>query len=182
MSITAVSVEEKKIRCTLCSLDFANAEQCKQHVEGKKHARLAALRDEREQSARRSLFVSNLRRDTFVKQLEDHFVKFGTLRKLVTDPEKNAYAIVEYESEMGVEEAMSRPIAEHTVNGRQLKVSRRELKEFVSKISANNERKKDSLERLREEALTVNKILGKCGSVMLIIHICFLFRLPSYLF
>jgi RNA recognition motif-containing protein len=151
-------------KCALCNLEFGNVDQFKQHLEGKRHKKLEAIREERESSARRSLFVSNLRKDTFIKQLEDHFVQFGKIVKIVTDQEKNAYAIVEYESETSVENAVN-STQEHFVNGKHLKVSRREVKEFVSKIGTTNERKKEALEKLKEEALTVNKILAKCESV-----------------
>jgi RNA recognition motif-containing protein len=151
-------------KCALCNLEFGNADQYKQHLEGKRHKKLESIRDERESSARRSLFVSNLRKDTFIKQLEEHFVQFGTIAKVVIDREKNAYAIVEYERETSVDNAVNSS-QEHFVNGRHLKVSHRQVKEFVSKVGTTNEKKKEALEKLKEEALVVNKILAKCESV-----------------
>lgn len=46
-----------------------------------------------------------------------------------------------------------------------LKISRRQLKEFVSKLTNNTEKKKEVLDKIKEEALVVNKKLGKCESV-----------------
>lgn len=43
-----------------------------------------------------------------------------------------------------------------------MKVSRREVKQFVSKINTNNEKKKELLNVLREEAITLNTLMGKC--------------------
>ena len=56
--------------------------------------------------------------------------------------------------------------AEHKVNNKNLKVSRRELKEFVSKLPQSGELKKEVIEKLKEEALAVNIILGKCETVL----------------
>lgn len=46
-------------------------------------------------------------------------------------------------------------------------MSRREVKEFVSKTAANSQEaeKKEHLEKLRQEAVNVNTILGKCDSI-----------------
>lgn len=150
-------------KCALCNLEFSNGEQLQQHLEGKRHKKVESIREERENSAKRSLFVSNLKKDTFIKQLEEHFLQFGKISKIVTDQEKNAYAIVEFESESGVENSLAFS-KDHLVNGRHLKVARRQLKEFVSKIGSNNEKKKETLEKLKEEALVVNKLLAKCDS------------------
>jgi len=61
-------------------------DQFKQHLDGKKHRKLETIREERQKSAQRSLFVSNLKPDTFIKQLEDHFAQFGPINKIVIDP------------------------------------------------------------------------------------------------
>ncbi|CAF1021580.1 unnamed protein product [Brachionus calyciflorus] len=148
------------LTCSLCKLEFTNEDQLKQHLEGKRHKKLETIRDERENSARRSIFVSNLKKDTFIKQLEEHFSHYGKISKIVTDNEKNAYAIIEYEDEKSVEQALE--IKEHKLNGKNLKVSRRELKQFVSKIASSHDKKKELMDKLKEEALTVNTILGKC--------------------
>jgi RNA recognition motif-containing protein len=62
--------------------------QLKQHIEGKRHKKFESLKEEREKSAKRSLFVSGLRKDTFVKQLEEHFIQFGKINKVIVDQEK----------------------------------------------------------------------------------------------
>ena len=46
-----------------------------------------------------------------------------------------------------------------------LKVSKRQLKEFVSRIANNGDKKKDLLEKMKEEALRINILLGKCENV-----------------
>ena len=48
-----------------------------------------------------------------------------------------------------------------------LKISRRELKEFVCKSNPANSdaEKKEIIEKLKQEALNVNTILGKCDTV-----------------
>lgn len=58
-------------------------------MNGKKHKKLESLKEEREKSARRSLFVSNLKKDdTFVKHIETHFEQFGKISKTVIDSKK----------------------------------------------------------------------------------------------
>ena len=52
-----------------------------------------------------------------------------------------------------------------------MKVTRRQVKEFISKLPTGNDKKKEALDKLKEEALNVNKILGKCESVTIIINI-----------
>ena len=121
--------------------------------------------------------------------MEEHFLQFGKIHKIITEPEKvlitfnnlifrvlysiescvyllflkNSYAIVEFEESESVENALN--CAEHKVNGKNLKISRREMKSFVPKVSTNGEKKKETLEKLKEEALAINTILGKCESV-----------------
>lgn len=48
-----------------------------------------------------------------------------------------------------------------------MKVTRRQVKEFISKLPTGNDKKKEALDKLKEEALNVNKILGKCENVSL---------------
>lgn len=57
-------------------------------MNGRKHKKFESLKEEREKSARRSVFISNLKKDTFVKQIEEHFEQFGKIVKVVTDPKK----------------------------------------------------------------------------------------------
>lgn len=64
-------------------------------MEGKRHKKIESIKEERENSAKRSLFVSGLKKDTFIKQLEDHFIKFGKINKIVTDNEKVKMKIFE---------------------------------------------------------------------------------------
>ena len=54
---------------------------------------------------------------------------------------------------------------EHTVNEKNLKVIRRQLKDFVSRINNNADKKKEIMDKLKEEALLVNTLLGKCETV-----------------
>lgn len=151
-------------KCILCSLEFKNDEQYKQHLEGKKHKKIESIKQDREKNANRSLFVSGLKKDTFIKHLEDHFLQFGKINKIIIDQEKNAYAIVEYEFEESVEKALHFT-GEHRVNDKNLKISRRQLKEFISKLTNNTDKKKEVLDKIKEEALVVNKKLGKCESL-----------------
>jgi RNA recognition motif-containing protein len=60
----------------------------KQHLEGRKHKKLESVRDEREKSALRSIFVTGLKKDIFVKNLEEYFQKYGKILKIVVDKEK----------------------------------------------------------------------------------------------
>lgn len=158
-------MEPTSLHCSLCDLYFTHNDQLKQHLEGKRHKKLESIRTEREQKAWRSLFVSGIKKDTDVKQLEQHFSQFGTISKLVPDSDKNAYAIIEYESESSVQKALA--VQSHVVNGKLLKVKQREIKDFVSRVGVNNEKKREALEKLKEEALAVNKILVNCDSVSL---------------
>ena len=78
---------------------------------------------------------------------------------------KNAFAIVEYEEEASVDKAMAFA-GEHRVGDKaNVRVSRRELKEFVSRVHTSGEKKREQLEKLKDEALVVNKILDKCETV-----------------
>ncbi len=54
---------------------------------------------------------------------------------------------------------------EHKVNEKNIKVTRREVKEFISRISNNADKKKEIVEKMKEEALAVNTLLGKCETV-----------------
>ena len=62
--------------------------QFKQHLEGKKHKRLESVRLDREKSSLKSLFVSGLKKDVFVKSIEEHFQKFGKIQKIIVDKDK----------------------------------------------------------------------------------------------
>ena len=63
-------------------------DQFKQHLEGNKHKKIESIKHERERSAQCSVFVSNLKKDTFQKHLEEHFNQFGKISKVVIDQEK----------------------------------------------------------------------------------------------
>ena len=62
--------------------------QFKQHLEGKKHKKLESVKEEREKAAIRSVFVSGLKRNIFIKHLEEHFEQFGKVNKVIIDKEK----------------------------------------------------------------------------------------------
>jgi hypothetical protein len=51
------------------------------------------------------------------------------------------------------------------LNGKSIKVKRRVNKEFVSKISNNAEKKKETAEQHKKEWLTINTFLSKCADV-----------------
>ncbi len=67
---------------------FLKGLQLKQHLEGKKHKNIEAIKNEREKNAGRSIFVSGIKRDIFLKHLEDHFLQFGKINKIIQDQEK----------------------------------------------------------------------------------------------
>lgn len=69
-------------------LYFLSDDQLNEHLNGKRHKKFESLREERLNSAKRSVFVSNLNKHTFVKHLEEHFVQFGKLVKVVNDHQK----------------------------------------------------------------------------------------------
>ena len=75
-------------KCDLCNLEFKTSEQLKEHVDGKRHKKIESIKEDREKKALRCIFVSGLKKDTFVKQLEQHFSQFGQISKVVTDTEK----------------------------------------------------------------------------------------------
>ena len=66
----------------------------KQHVEGKRHKKMESIKEERENSAVRSIFVSGIKKETFVKQIEEHFAKFGKINKIIQDQEKVHYLFI----------------------------------------------------------------------------------------
>ncbi len=70
------------------SLKNFKENELKQHLEGKKHKKLESIKLDREKKAECTLFVSGLKKDTFVKYLEEHFSKFGKINKIVIDQEK----------------------------------------------------------------------------------------------
>lgn len=80
-----------------------------------------------------------------------------------------------------MEKALS--ASEHKLNGKSLKISRRELKEFVCKsagaAASGQIEKKELVEKLKQEALSVNTIWGKCESVSCCC--CFFFKLTFFL-
>ena len=78
---------------------------------------------------------------------------------------KNSFAIVEFENEESVDKVLE--VKDHKLNGKTLKITRREIKEFVPKIggASSEVEKKELIERLKQEALGVNTVLGKCESV-----------------
>ena len=55
---------------------------------GKKHKRLESIKDEREKSSLKSIFVSGLKKDFFIKNIEEHFQKYGKITKIIIDKEK----------------------------------------------------------------------------------------------
>ena len=75
-------------KCDLCNLEFKNSEQLKEHMDGKRHKKLESIKEDRAKKALRCIFVSGLRKDTFIKQLEQHFSQFGQISKVITDQEK----------------------------------------------------------------------------------------------
>jgi len=44
-------------------------------------------------------------------------------------------------------------------------VNKRQLKEFVSRVPNRTDKKTEALDKIKTEALVVNKILGKCHTV-----------------
>lgn len=79
---------------------------------------------------------------------------------------QNAYAIIEYDNEDSVEKALAHQ-SDHMVNGKSLKVRKRQLKEFVCKLPNKTSKKLEVMDRIKSEALLVNKMLGKCHSVII---------------
>ncbi len=77
---------------------------------------------------------------------------------------QNAYAIIEYETDESAEKALSHK-EDHLINNRLLKVNKRQLKEFVSRVPNRTDKKTEALDKIKTEALVVNKILGKCHTV-----------------
>ena len=49
---------------------------------------MESIKEERENCASRSIFVSGIKKDTFVKQIEEYFAKFGKINKIIQDQEK----------------------------------------------------------------------------------------------
>lgn len=46
------------------------------------------MREEREKSTSRSIFVSGLKKDIFIKHLEEHFQQYGKILKVIIDKDK----------------------------------------------------------------------------------------------
>jgi len=67
---------------------YFKEEQLKQHIEGKRHKKMESIKEERENCASRSIFVSGIKKDTFVKQIEEYFAQFGKINKIIQDQEK----------------------------------------------------------------------------------------------
>ncbi|NXN60155.1 STPAP polymerase, partial [Rynchops niger] len=101
-----------------------------EHLRGKKHQRLRALRAERRAQEQRSLFVTGFARGTSGAELADYFRTYGDVATGVMDKEKGAYAIVELREAAGRERALAEP--QHHLAGHRLRVRPREQKGFGS--------------------------------------------------
>ena len=62
--------------------------QLKQHLEGKKHKNIETIKNDREKNANRSIFISGIKKGIFLKHLEEHFLQFGRINKIIQDQEK----------------------------------------------------------------------------------------------
>ncbi len=49
---------------------------------------MESIKDEREKSSLKSIFVSGLKKDFFIKNIEEHFLKYGKIIKIIIDKEK----------------------------------------------------------------------------------------------
>ncbi|NWT48779.1 STPAP polymerase, partial [Chroicocephalus maculipennis] len=116
-------------RCRLCQVSAANRPSLAEHLRGKKHQRLRALRAERRAQEQRSLFVTGFARGTSGAELADYFRTYGDVATVVMDKEKGAYAIVELREAAGRERALAEP--RHHLDGHRLRVRPREQKGFV---------------------------------------------------
>ena len=64
-----------------------------------------------------------------------------------------------------MDKALNYPLP-HQINEKTVKIKRREVKEFVAKTGPTTaEKKKEILDKLKDEALAINTILGKCQTV-----------------
>ncbi|NXV24276.1 STPAP polymerase, partial [Cepphus grylle] len=115
-------------RCRLCQVSAANRPSLAEHLRGKKHQRLRALRAERRAQEQRSLFVTGFARGTSGVELADYFRAYGDVATVVMDKEKGAYAIVELREAAGRERALAEP--RHHLAGHRLRVRPREQKGF----------------------------------------------------
>ncbi|XP_054039922.1 LOW QUALITY PROTEIN: speckle targeted PIP5K1A-regulated poly(A) polymerase [Rissa tridactyla] len=116
-------------RCRLCQVSAANRPSLAEHLRGKKHQRLRALRAERRAQEQRSLFVTGFARGTSGAELADYFRTYGDVATVVMDKEKGAYAIVELREAAGRERALAEP--QHHLDGHRLRIRPREQKAFV---------------------------------------------------
>ena len=72
---------------------------------------------------------------------------------------------MEFENRESVEKVLNHPQL-HQINEKAVKVKRREAKEFVLKSGPSTaEKKKEILDKLKDDALTINTLLGKCQTV-----------------
>ncbi|XP_040266002.1 speckle targeted PIP5K1A-regulated poly(A) polymerase [Bufo bufo] len=118
-------------RCLLCGVNIPNRPSLNDHLQGRRHKRLCEERDKRQQQQERSVFVSGFSKDISEDQIKEVFEKIFPVKHIVMDKDRGLYAIVEFESQDGVCQALSETVI--TLEGHRLKVKPREKKEFKNK-------------------------------------------------
>ena len=108
------------INCALCNLEFKNGihlllfilfnskiyflkicifkdKQYEQHINGKKHKLIEAIKKNRDEVAKCSLFVSGFGKDIDIDAIKTYFSQYGAIKKIVMDHEnvtiKTIYSI-----------------------------------------------------------------------------------------
>ncbi|XP_076305515.1 speckle targeted PIP5K1A-regulated poly(A) polymerase-like isoform X2 [Tachypleus tridentatus] len=115
--------------CHICNvfLPPGPSKEKNTHYNGKKHKANLAKRQQEEEAAKRTLYVTGFHPNTEVEELHDFFSFLGDVEQVTIDSEKRKFAFVEFKEERSVTKALyrRRPLVLHR---HQLLVKRRQLK------------------------------------------------------
>merc|ERR1719326_1691830 len=96
------------IACAVCGITLSSEEQYAEHVKGKKHQRQVDIFKHREEEAKRSLFVRLTDKTGNDKvTLQRAFQQYGTISRIIVDPNKASFAIIEFDHQDPVDNLLS---------------------------------------------------------------------------
>ncbi|EGD80753.1 hypothetical protein PTSG_01341 [Salpingoeca rosetta] len=86
-------------KCAVCGIALSSEDQYAEHVKGKRHKRQVEIFQHREEEARRSLFVPlNAKTGNDKTVIRSAFEQHGPISRVIVDPNKGAFAIIEFAS------------------------------------------------------------------------------------
>ncbi|XP_071943312.1 speckle targeted PIP5K1A-regulated poly(A) polymerase-like isoform X2 [Antedon mediterranea] len=128
-----------KFLCDVCNLSLISEKAMEEHLKGKKHQKVEEVTKMRQIQAKKSIFVGNLVKSMSEIEITDYFMKVGSVERVILDKEKHRYAIVEFQSEEVVEQALA--TKKHIIGGRKVNVKQREWKPVMGKQKQPSKKK-----------------------------------------